>query len=53
MSSHSVSDFEFVKLIGSGHFGFVYLAKERASGDYYALKQVDKLKYSRNNNVCF
>ena len=38
----TVDDFEFYKQVGEGSFGQVYLAKEKATGDYVAIKQLNK-----------
>ena len=37
----SVWDFEFLKPLGKGAFGRVYLVKRKATGDLYAMKIVD------------
>ena len=37
----SVWDFEFIRPLGKGAFGRVYLTKRKATGDLYAMKIVD------------
>lgn len=38
----NISDFEIKNVIGRGHFGEVHLAKERQTGDLYAMKTLRK-----------
>ena len=38
----SIGDFEVVKAISSGAYGKVCLVKKRSSGDYFAMKIIDK-----------
>jgi serum/glucocorticoid-regulated kinase 2 len=38
----SMSDFKFVKCLGSGGFSVVYLVKGNFDGKYYALKLINK-----------
>lgn len=37
----TVDDFEFVKYIGKGAYGTVWLVKKKATGAYYAMKMVE------------
>lgn len=37
----SFQDFEFIKPLGQGAFGGVFLVKKKASGDLYAMKLID------------
>ncbi|CAD8076112.1 unnamed protein product [Paramecium sonneborni] len=36
-----IKDFEFIKPLGQGAYGWVYLVKKKGSGDLYALKIID------------
>ncbi|CAD8058435.1 unnamed protein product [Paramecium primaurelia] len=36
-----IKDFEFIKLLGKGAYGWVFLVKKKGSGDLYALKIID------------
>ena len=38
----TIDDFEFYKQVGEGAFGQVYLANEKATGDFVAIKQLNK-----------
>ena len=38
----TLEDYEFIKQIGEGAFGKVYLAKEKATGRMFAIKALDK-----------
>ncbi|CAK77798.1 unnamed protein product (macronuclear) [Paramecium tetraurelia] len=40
-SKVGVKDFEFIKLLGKGAYGWVFLVKKKGSGDLYALKIID------------
>eukprot|EP00826_Nyctotherus_ovalis_P041475 TRINITY_DN4176_c0_g3_i2.p2 TRINITY_DN4176_c0_g3~~TRINITY_DN4176_c0_g3_i2.p2 ORF type:complete len:345 (-),score=140.94 TRINITY_DN4176_c0_g3_i2:2184-3218(-) len=44
MGSVKISDFKVIKGISSGAYGKVCLAKKRSSGDYFAIKIVDREK---------
>ena len=37
----NIHDFQFIKIIGKGAFGKVYLVKRKATEDYYAMKMVN------------
>lgn len=41
-SQVSVADFDYLKVIGTGSFGKVFLAKYRENGTYYAVKVLQK-----------
>ncbi|TIB73070.1 hypothetical protein E3Q06_01294 [Wallemia mellicola] len=47
----SIRDFEVIKPISKGAFGSVYLAKKRATGDYYAIKILRKADMISKNQV--
>ena len=34
----SISDFDFIRTLGAGAFGQVFLVRKKASGDFYAMK---------------
>lgn len=36
-----MKDFEFIKMLGAGAYGGVYLVKKKGSGDLLALKVID------------
>ena len=36
-----IKNFEFIRLLGKGAYGIVWLVKRKATGDYYAMKIVD------------
>lgn len=36
-----MADFEFLKPLGQGAFGGVFLVKKKISGDLYAMKLID------------
>lgn len=40
-SKTSFEDFQFIKKIGEGAFGFVYLVKRKTTGDFYAMKIIE------------
>ena len=37
----SISDFEFLKFVGEGAYGKIYLVRKKKTGDTYAMKIVD------------
>ncbi len=39
-----ITDFEIVKALGKGAYGKVCLARKKTSGDYFAIKIIDKAK---------
>lgn len=39
--SVGIDDFQFLKFIGEGAYGRIYLARKRATGDIFAIKVVD------------
>ncbi|CAD8074674.1 unnamed protein product [Paramecium sonneborni] len=41
ISKVGIKDFEFIKLLGKGAYGWVFLVKKKGSGDLYALKIID------------
>lgn len=47
----NAADFEQKKLIGRGHFGEVYLVKEKQTGDVYAMKIMRKIDILAKQNV--
>lgn len=47
----SIKDFEVIKPISKGAFGSVYLAKKKATGDYYAIKVLKKSDMVAKNQV--
>ncbi|KAG0229331.1 hypothetical protein BGW41_003065 [Actinomortierella wolfii] len=47
----SIKDFDFIKPISKGAFGSVFLAKKRATGDYYAVKVLKKSDMIAKNQV--
>ncbi|KAI7830233.1 hypothetical protein BC939DRAFT_407070 [Gamsiella multidivaricata] len=47
----SIKDFDFIKPISKGAFGSVFLAKKRATGDYYAVKVLKKSDMVAKNQV--
>ena len=47
----NAADFEMVKVIGRGHFGQVHLAKEKQTGDIYAMKVIKKSDILAKQNV--
>ena len=49
----NISDFEIKKVIGRGHFGEVHLAREKQTGDVYAMKTLRKSDTLGNNRAYF
>ena len=47
----SVEDFTFIKEVGSGAFGSVFLASEKATGNYFAIKQLEKRHIVKNDKT--
>eukprot|EP00842_Homolaphlyctis_polyrhiza_P002657 jgi/Hompol1/3392/HPOL_006503-RA len=47
----SIKDYEVIKPISKGAFGSVYLAKKRATGDYFAIKIIKKADMVAKNQV--
>ena len=50
----NIEDYEFIKQIGEGAFGLVYLAKEKETSRIFAIKALDKqhiLKFNKTKSV--
>nr|KAJ0215010.1 hypothetical protein LSAT_V11C300147130 [Lactuca sativa] len=47
----SIEDFEIIKLSSRGAFGRVFLARKRATGDVFAIKDLKKADMIRKNAV--
>lgn len=47
----SIKDFEIIKPISKGAFGSVYLAKKKATGEYFAIKVLKKADMVSKNQV--
>ncbi|XP_059638103.1 probable serine/threonine protein kinase IRE4 isoform X2 [Cornus florida] len=47
----SIDDFEIIKPISRGAFGKVFLARKRATGDLFAIKELKKLDMIRKNDI--
>jgi RAC serine/threonine-protein kinase len=47
----SVNDYEFLKSLGEGAFGTVFLAKDKESGTLYAIKALDKSHIIKTNKT--
>ena len=47
----SIKDFDVIKPISKGAFGSVFLAKKRATGEYYAIKVLKKSDMIAKNQV--
>ncbi|CAD8171299.1 unnamed protein product [Paramecium octaurelia] len=45
----SLKDFEFIRCIGMGGFSKVYMVRERKSGQYYAMKLIEKSPIIQQN----
>lgn len=50
-SPTSIKDFEIIKPISKGAFGSVFLAKKRATGDYFAIKVLKKADMIAKNQI--
>ena len=50
-SPTTIKDFEIIKPISKGAFGSVFLAKKRATGDYYAIKVLKKADMIAKNQI--
>jgi serine/threonine-protein kinase RIM15 len=50
-SPTSIKDFEVIKPISKGAFGSVFLAKKKATGDYYAIKVLKKADMIAKNQI--
>ncbi len=37
----SIEDFDFIKMLGEGAYGKVYLVRKKTTGDLYAMKIID------------
>ena len=48
---HRKNDFQFIRTIGEGSFGRVYLARLQTSKQYYAIKVMDKMKIFKHAQV--
>ncbi len=51
VATTSIKDFEIIKPISKGAFGSVYLAKKRATGDYFAIKALKKSDMIAKNQI--
>lgn len=51
IKKHGIQDFEFIKPISRGAFGRVFLAKNRNTGDLYAVKVLNKRQAVQKNQV--
>jgi serine/threonine-protein kinase RIM15 len=47
----TIKDFEIIKPISRGAFGSVYLAKKKATGDYFAIKALKKSDMIAKNQI--
>jgi serine/threonine-protein kinase RIM15 len=47
----SIRDFDIIKPISKGAFGSVFLAKKKATGDYYAIKVLKKADMIAKNQI--
>lgn len=46
-----MNDFELKAVIGKGYFGEVRVAKEKVTGDIFAMKIINKMKTLKNASV--
>jgi len=46
----TVQDFQFIKFIGEGAYGKIYLVKKKKTGDIYAMKIIDYADKEASNN---
>lgn len=51
-SAVGIARFKFLKVIGSGGFSRVYLARSRQNGLFYAIKLLEKKKVIASNKKC-
>ena len=47
----SMRDFEFIKFLGKGAFGTVWLVRKKATGDHYAMKIVEWADRATHNRI--
>ena len=47
----SINDYKFIKAIGEGAFGKVYLAEEKSSNKLVAIKALDKAHILKHNKI--
>ena len=47
----SIDDYEFIKQIGQGAYGNVYLAREKESLNKFAIKTLEKMHIIKNNKT--
>ena len=40
-------------ILGSGTYGFVYKAKHKKTGNYVAIKEINKFKYKQKVKIIF
>jgi serine/threonine-protein kinase RIM15 len=50
-SPTSIKDFDIIKPISKGAFGSVFLAKKKATGDYFAIKVLKKADMIAKNQI--
>lgn len=51
LSAVTIQDFEFIKSIGKGAFGNVYLSRKKTTGDVYAIKRLNKQQAVLKNQL--
>ena len=51
LSAVTIHDFEFIKSIGKGAFGNVYLSRKKTTGDVYAIKRLNKQQAVLKNQL--